>query len=114
MSINTLYKQAPDLLLEKIAEVNAVLVKANKGSENYKFWKRVADVMKHSWHYMNDFMWVLRENESLKAENRFLKEWCRELSERLQPYETIKSEKLAGTFDEVVKQVDEYLENGSK
>ena len=110
-NIGSVYNKAPELLLEKLAEANGVLVKVNKGSDSYKFWKSVVDVMKFSWGYMNDFYWIIRENEVLRAENEFLKHWSRELSERLQVYEAIKAEKLAGTFEKTIAKVDKHLKN---
>lgn len=112
-NIASIYNKAPDLLFDKIAEVNGVLAKVPKNSDSFKFWKSVHDTMKFAWGYMNDFIWIIKENENLKAENEFLRSWTRELSERLSVYESIKAEKIAGTFDETVNKVDNYL-NGNQ
>jgi hypothetical protein len=112
MTLTTIYRQAPDLLLDTMAEVNSVLSKQDKKTESYKFWKRVSDVMKFSWGYMNDFHYVIKENELLKAENAFLKSMAGDYTERLKFYETVKAEKLAGTFEDTISRVDKYLANG--
>ena len=103
---------APDMLLDVIAEVGSVLAKT-KPSDSSKFWDRVLGVMKYAYGYMDDLAWVIRKNEMLSAENEFLKHWSRELQDRLNRYETIESEKLNGTFEETVKKVTEYLERRS-
>lgn len=108
-NLASIYRDAPELLLETLVDVNATLAKFTGNSESVRFWKKVADVMKFAYGYMNDFHWVLKENELLKAENDFLKHRARELTERLTKYELIKSEKLAGTFEETVERVDKYL-----
>ena len=109
---HSFYEAAPDMLLDKIAEINGILSKqkANSGiSDSYKFWAGVSDVMKFAWDYFQDFRWILRKNEMLEMENRFLKDWCIELSRRLEPYEVIRETKLTGRFEDAVKRVDEYI-----
>lgn len=105
---HTKHADAPDLLLDIIAGVGGILVKA-KESESSKYWSRALQVMKYAYGYMNDLRWVIRENERLTAENEFLKHWSRELSDQLNKYEVITGEKLKGTFDETVAKVDKYL-----
>jgi hypothetical protein len=109
---HSFYEAAPDMLLDKIAEVNGILSKqkANSGmTEPYKFWTGVSDVMKFAWDYFQDFRWIIRKNEMLELENRFLKEWGLELSRRLETYEVIRETKLNGRFEEAVKRVDDYI-----
>ena len=110
-NLTSIYRQAPELLLDKLAEVNAVLAKQDKNSKSYKFWKGVADVMKFSFGYMNDFHPIIRENEVLRAENKFLKHYTADLTNRLSAFETIVSLKKSGIFDETIAKVDEYLQN---
>ena len=48
------YESAGEMLLDKIAEVNSILIKqkAKTGeTESYRFWIKVADVMKFAWDY---------------------------------------------------------------
>jgi hypothetical protein len=72
-------------------------------------------VMKFAWDYFQDLKWVNRKNELLEMENRFLKDWCIQLSSRLESYESIRTTKLQGNFEEVVKRVDDYiLQNDQK
>lgn len=100
------------MLLDKIAEVNSILIKqkAKTGeNESYRFWIRVADVMKFAWDYIQDVQWILRKNQILEAENKWLKDWNIDLSKRLEYYELIREMKLNGRFEEIVKSVDVML-----
>jgi hypothetical protein len=109
---HSFYESAPEMLLDKIAEVNAILTKqkAKTGeTESFLFWARVADVMKFAWDYFNDLKWILRKNQILESENRWLRDWNIELSSRLQKYEIIRGLKIQGDYEETIKRVDEYL-----
>ncbi|MCX6250355.1 MAG: hypothetical protein NTX61_06350 [Bacteroidetes bacterium] len=109
---HSFYEAAPEMLLDKIAEVNGILAKqkARTGeTESYLFWSRVSDVMKFAWDYFQDLKWVNKKNELLEMENRFLKEWCRQLSSRLETYEVIREAKLNGKFEEAVQRVNEHI-----
>jgi hypothetical protein len=103
------------MLLDKIAEINGILAKqkAKTGeTESYLFWLRVADVMKFAWDYFQDLKWIVRKNEILEIENRWLKDWNIKISRRLEAFELVREMKLKGTFDETVKRVDEILAKG--
>jgi len=109
---HSFYEAAPQLLLDKIAEINGILAKqkAKTGeTESYLFWARVSDVMKFAWDYFQDIKFVNKKNEYLEMENRFLKDWCRQLSSRLETYEVIREAKLTGKFEEAVQRVDEHI-----
>jgi len=100
------------MLLDKIAEVNSILIKqkAKTGeTESYRFWIRVADVMKFALDYIQDIHWIIRKNQILEAENKWLRDWNLELSKRLEPYELVREMKINGKFEEIVKSVDEML-----
>ena len=114
---HSFYEAAPEMLLDKIAEVNGILAKqkAKTGeTESYLFWARVCEVMKFSWDYFNDLKWILRKNQFLEVENRWLKDWNIELSSKLQKYEIIRGLKIQGDYDAAIKRVDDYLAKGDE
>ena len=114
---HSFYESAPEMLLDKIAEVNGILakLKARSGeSETYLFWTRVAEVMKFSWDYFNDLKWILRKNQVLEVENRWLKDWNIELASKLEKYELIRGLKIQGDYEDAIKRVDNYLARGDK
>ncbi len=111
---HSFYESAPDMLLDCIADVNALLtkVKAKSGeNESYKFWKKVSDVMKFTWDYCMNVKWILERNKLLEQENIFLKQWAADLSNKLEKYEIIRQERIQGTLEETIIKVDEYLKS---
>jgi len=109
---HSFYEAAPEMLLDKIAEIKGILAKqkAKTGeTESYLFWARVGDVMKFAWDYCHDPRWILRKNQTLEVENKFLRDWCIQLTSRLEVYEVIREIKLTGQFELAVKKVDDYL-----
>ena len=112
---HSFYEAAPELLLDKIAEINGILAKqkAKTGeTESYLFWMRVADVMKFAWEYFQDLKWIIRKNQLLEIENKYLKDWNYQLSGRLEAFELVREMKLNGSFEETVKRVDEVMARG--
>lgn len=112
---HSFYEAAPEMLLDKIAEINSILAKqkAKTGeTESYLFWSRVADVMKFAWDYFQDLKWIIRKNQILEIENKYLKDWNYQLSRRLEAFELVREMKLNGSFEETVKRVDEVLAKG--
>ena len=100
------------MLLDKIAEINGILAKQKEKTgetESYLFWARVADVMKFAWDYLHDLQWIMRKNQMLEAENKWLRDWNVQLSKRLEVFEMVREMKLTGQFDQTVKRVDEML-----
>ena len=106
----SIYKQAPDLLLNKLAEVNTVLSK-NKNGHNYKFWREVSEVMRFAYNYMNDLKFIQQDNDILLRENHFLKSYTAELLKRLNTYETIRAELMNGGLNESIKIVKKATED---
>ena len=112
---HSFYEAAPEMLLDKIAEINGILAKqkAKTGeTESYLFWSRVADVMKFAWDYFQDLKWIMRKNQILEIENKYLKDWNYQHSRRLEAFELIREMKLNGSFEETVKRVDEVMAKG--
>jgi hypothetical protein len=110
----TIYAQAPGLTLDKVAELNAVLVKLkDQDSKSSKFWFSVRDTMVFAWKYMKDMEFILERNKVLEAENRFLRSYSEELSERLQPYEIIRKEIMKDRLNVTIKVVEKNIIEGN-
>jgi len=107
----SIYSQAPDLILDKLAEINSTLAKHNNATSQYKFWSSVRDTMKFAYGYIIDLAPIINEVNHLRSENLFLKKYSRELRDKLAVYETVEALRLSGTFDEVVAMVDAKLKN---
>jgi hypothetical protein len=110
---NTVYDGAPEMLLNRIHEVNALLAnsKLKTGeSDSWKFWKKTSDIMKYSWDYMRSFEWLIRERDQLRQENHYLRARNAYLETVNASVVILKRAKLQGNFDETVKFVDEMIE----
>lgn len=114
---HSLHESAPEMLLDKIAEINGILAKqkAKTGeNESYLFWMRVAEVMKFAWDYFQDLKWIMRKNQILEIENKYLKDWNYQLMRRLEAFELVRELKINGQFQETVRRVDESLARGPR
>lgn len=111
---DSLYAKAPDMLLDKIAEVEGLLAKQKAKSgetDSYKFWKSVLDNMKFAWSYMMDTKWIHDKAALTESNNEFLRSRVRFLTDQVIIFETIRRLKTEGKLDEVVANVDAYLNN---
>jgi hypothetical protein len=110
----SIYENAPDLLLDSIADVNGMLEKAKAKSganESYKFWRKVANNMKFAWDYMNSTKWIHDKNIQLTQENNFLRKYVADIELKLNAYEVIRDLKISGKFDETIARVDAFMED---
>ena len=86
------YERAPNVLLEKIAELNSVLTNyRNNGhsADVLKFYDEVLDAMKLAHLYMEQTKLIHHRNAFLESNYRFLAHYNKELQERLNEYETV-------------------------
>lgn len=88
------YERAPNILLEKIAELSSVLTNyRNNGhsAEVLKFYEEVLDAMKLAHLYMEQTKFIHHRNALLESNYRFLAHYNKELQERLNDYETVET-----------------------
>ncbi len=86
------YERAPNILLEKIAELSSVLMNyRNNGhsEEVLKFYDEVLDAMKLAHLYMEQTKFIHHRNAILESSYRHLAFHNKELQERLNEYETV-------------------------
>ena len=108
----TIYGGAPGMLMDRIHEVNALLGKSELKSgrtESWLFWKKTSDVMKYAWDYMRSLEWILRQNEQLVIENRYLRARNMHLEELLTEFDLIRRLRLTNKLEETVKHVDAII-----
>ena len=108
----TIYSGAPGMLMDRIHEVNALLGKSELKSgrtESWLFWKKTSDVMKYAWDYMRSLEWILRKNEQLEIENRYLRARNMHLEELLTEFNLIRRLRLTNKLEETVKHVDAII-----
>jgi hypothetical protein len=103
---NTIYQNAPELLLDAILDLNKILsnVKLRDGeTESYKRFKKISESMRYAWNFMNDIASVYLENNSLKVENETLKNIIGINNAELSKYKAIEAAMLEGTLEERIK-----------
>jgi len=88
------FERAPNVLLEKIAELNSVLTnyRNNGYSANVlKFYEEVLHAMKLAHLYMEQTKFIHHRSTLLESNYRFLAHYNKELQERLNEYETVET-----------------------
>ena len=111
----SLYDGAPGMLMDRIHEVNILLIDAkNKNGEtdSWRFWTRTCDIMKFSWDYMQNLNWVMKENTALKLELEYVREALAKEREVNLCFTTLMQMKLDGTFEQRNEIVDMFIEKG--
>ena len=86
------YERAPNILLEKIAELSSVLTNyRNNGhsEEVLQFYNEVLDAMRLAHLYMEQTKFIHQRNALLESSYRHLAYHNKELQERLNEYETV-------------------------
>ncbi len=89
---NAFYERAPNILIEKIAELSSVLMDyRNNGhsAEVLRFYDEVLEAMKLAHLYMEQTNFIHHRNALLESNYRFLAHHNKELKERLNEYETV-------------------------
>ena len=99
------YERAPNVLLEKIAELNSVLTnyRNNGHSEDVlKFYDEVLDAMKLAHLYMEQTKFIHQRNALLESSYRHLAYHNKELQERLDEYETVETLILENRLEDTI------------
>ncbi len=109
------YESAPLVLMEKIAELNAALSKHRGNGQNnsaVSFYEDVLKAMRLAYLHMEQTKHIHDRNNILESNIRYLAQHNKELSERLEEYETIARLKLEGRLDDVVDVVERVVGGG--
>lgn len=88
------HERAPNILLEKIAELSSVLTNyRNNGhsEEVLQFYNEVLEAMKLAHLYMEQTKFIHHRNALLESSYRHLAYHNKELQERLSEYETVET-----------------------
>ncbi len=102
------YERAPDILMEKIAELNSVLTNyRNNGhsAEVLKFYDEVLDAMKLAHLYMQQTKFIHHRNALLESSYKFLAHHNQILQERLDEYETVEKLHIEGRLKQTLSAI---------
>lgn len=108
-----LCENAPELLLQKIAQLNGVLAKYRNADHNpsvLEFYEEVLRVMRLAYTYMQETKWIFRRNALVENNLQFLAQYNQELQTRLDEIETVTRLKQQDRLDEVLNLSDDYVE----
>ena len=108
-----LFENAPELLLQKIAQLNGVLAKYRNADHNpsvLEFYEEVLRVMRLAYTYMQETKWIFRRNALVENNLQFLAQYNQELQTRLDEIETVTRLKQQDRLDEVLDLSDDYVE----
>jgi len=99
------YERAPNILLEKIAELSSVLTNyRNNGhsEEVLQFYNEVLDAMRLAHLYMEQTKFIHHRNALLESSYRHLAYHNKELQERLDEYETVETLILENRLEDTI------------
>ena len=107
------YENAPELLLQKIAQLNGVLTNYRNAEHKpsvLDFYEGVLRVMRLAFTYMQETKWIYQRNAFVESNLQFLAQHNQELQKRLDEIETVTRLKQQDRLEEVLDLSDEYVE----
>jgi len=108
----SIYNDAPDKLLEAIANLNDLIIKSKtKGvsASSLKFYEDLAETMRFSYNYMIDVAFIVQRNIFLESENHFLKKWAGEQMNRLELYEGVREAINNDSLGDIIRDVKKAM-----
>ena len=100
------YERAPDLLLEKITQLNVEISKFRNVGYNQqyiKFFEGVLQAMRLAFTYMHDTRYIHHRNVLLENNIRFLAHYNQEIEEQLNELRTVMKLEGEGRLDGVFR-----------
>jgi hypothetical protein len=111
---HSIHEAAPELLLDKIAELNSILAKyqgRNTSSDQMKFYSDLLKVMRFAYAYMMDTKYMHERNILLEDNVRWLSENNHNLRRQIDEFNTILRLQCQGRLDEVIQQAGQYTDH---
>ena len=110
----SIHEAAPELLLDKIAELNGILAKyesKNTSSDQLMFYKNLLRVMRFAYAYMMDTKYIHERNIMLENNVRWLSELNNNLQKQVDEFNTVLRLKCQGRLEEVIDQAEQYTDH---
>ena len=112
--MNLLHEQAPELLLDKIAELNGIVVKhkiKNPAGDGLKFYEDLIKVMQLAFREMMETRNLHTENMRLKTHVRLFAEENQRLWKKVDLIESLAQADQNGTLEKEIEIARQYTEN---
>ncbi len=109
-----IHEAAPNLLLEKIAELTSILTKhkaKNASAEQLQFYEDLLRVMRFAYSFMRETTFLHSRNMMLESNLKWLTEYNAELQGRLNELDVITKLKCEGRLEKALDEADRYVEN---
>lgn len=109
----SIHEAAPELLLDKIAELNGILGKhkaKNPSSEQLPFYEELLKVMRFAFSYMMDTKYIHERNIMLESNVQFLSDLNHNLQKRLDEIQTVQRLQCQGRLDEVMEHARQHTD----
>ncbi len=111
---HSIHEAAPELLLDKIAELNSILAKyqAKKtSSDQLKFYSDLLKVMRFAFAYMMDTKYIHERNILLEDNVRWLTENNHNLRKQIDEFNTVLRLQCQDRLDEVIQQAGQFTDH---
>lgn len=108
-----IHEAAPNLLLEKIAELSSILAKykaKNAPQEQLNFYENLLRVMRFSYSFMRETAFIHSRNIMLESNLKWLTEYNAELQDKVNELDTITKLRCEGRLEQVMDEADKYVE----
>jgi hypothetical protein len=108
------WEQAPDALLEKIAEFSTAINRYRQVGYNHEtlsFYESILRTMRLAYMYMQDTRHIHQRNAILEANIRYLADYNRQIESQLDEIMTVSRLKMDNRLEEVLDLSDRYVES---
>jgi len=109
----SIHEAAPELLLDKIAQLNGIYVKhkaKDPSSKQLPFYEDLLRVMRFAFSFMMDTKYIHEKNIMLESNVRFLSDLNHNLQKRLDEITTVQRLQCQGRLEEVIEQAQKHTE----
>ena len=109
-----MYEKTPELLLDKVAELNDIIIKhkiKNAGGDGLKFYEDLIKVMQLAFRYIKETEYLHSRNKILEGHIRLFAEENQRLHEQVELIKNISRAQQDGTLEQVIQSAAKYTEH---
>ena len=109
----SIHEAAPDLLLEKIAEMQSIITKTklkSPANEALQFYEDLLRVMQFAFAFMKDTQYIHEQNTILRDNQVHLARLNKQLTDQINEYMIVSRLKAENRLDQVVKQIESFAD----
>ncbi len=110
----SIHEAAPELLLDKIAQLSGILSKhksKSTPSDQMQFYNELLKVMRYAYAYMVETKLLHDRNQLLEDNVRFLSQYANDLKSQLDEIHTVQRLQCEGRLEEVMELAEHYTDH---